>query len=192
MIAALYVQAKGVYTRIAGVDPWPEHRDARTYAGPYSVVEHPPCAAWGAYSKPSPESKARGPLRGDDGGCFAAALASVRRWKGVLEHPKGSAAWKTFSLVQPIPGQGWIKAGPEEWVCEVEQGHYGHIAQKPTWLLYVGKNQPPPLIWGPSSPAPAGSGARRGNLESLSKLQRAATPLPFALVLLHLARNANK
>ena len=49
MIAALYVQSNGVYADLAGVDPWYEARDARTYAGPWPVVAHPPCARWGRY-----------------------------------------------------------------------------------------------------------------------------------------------
>jgi len=36
-VAALYVEADGAYTGIAGVDPWDIGRDARQYAGP-----HPP------------------------------------------------------------------------------------------------------------------------------------------------------
>ena len=188
MIAALFVQPNGIYSRMEGVDPWPESRDARTYAGPYPVVAHPPCAAWGRYSKPSPDSRARGPLRGDDGGCFAAALVSVRRWGGVLEHPENSAAWSEFQLT--TPGGRWRRSllRPLEWVCCVDQGHYGHPARKPTWLLYVGSMPPPPLIWGPSSPVAIGSGARRGNLESLSKIQRAATPANFAGLLVDLVR----
>lgn len=187
MIAALYVQPRGVYSRLP-CDLWPEARDARLYAGPLPVVAHPPCGPWGRYSKPTPESTARGPLRGDDGGCFAAALASVRAWGGVLEHPQGSGAWPHFKLPPPSP-EGWTRTllRPREWVCMVDQGHYGHVARKPTWLLYVGDAEPPALTWGPSNPAPIGSGARRGNLESLSKNQRAATPEPFARLLMGLA-----
>lgn len=183
MIAALYVQARGVYFTLPDVDPWDEARDARTYDGPHRVVAHPPCGPWGRYSKPTPESTARGPLRGDDGGCFAAALASVERWGGVLEHPRDSSAWAAFGLPVPSP-TGWTRGLMRPgWSCLVDQGHYGHAAQKPTWLYYVGPSEPPPLVWGPSNPPPIGSGARRGNLESLSKRKRAATPLGFATLL---------
>ncbi len=47
MIAALYVQEDGCYAGLAGVDPWPEVRDARKYAGPHPVAAHPPCQRWG-------------------------------------------------------------------------------------------------------------------------------------------------
>jgi len=41
---------------------------------------------------------------GDDGGCFAAALAAVERWGGVLEHPRNSVAWQAFGLQWPVAG----------------------------------------------------------------------------------------
>lgn len=193
MIAALFVQDGGVYFGRPDVDPWPESRDARMYAGPWPVVAHPPCGPWGRYAKPHPGSRARGPMKGDDAGCFAAALASVRRWGGVLEHPKDTGAWAHFGLPYPRRERGWTKHMFDPgWSCLVEQGHYGHAAQKPTWLYYVGTEEPPDLIWGPSSPAPIGSGARRGNLESMSKRQRAATPEPFAAILESLAQGATE
>lgn len=194
-VAALYVQARGVYADIPGVEPWglPD-RDARTYMGPHPVVAHPPCAAWGRYAKVKPGSRAKGPQLGEDGGCFLAAQDDVEAYGGVLEHPKDSKAWPcggvlgdtSRALPKPPPGGGWLQH-KRGWVCEVEQGHYGHMARKPTWLYYVGP-QPPDLIWGPSDPPAIGSGARRGNLESMSKLQRAATPRSFADLLVSLAR----
>lgn len=194
-VAALYVDPRGVYAGIPGVEPWglPD-RDAREYTGPHPVVVHPPCGPWGRYAKPHPASRARGPLLGDDGDCFAHALAAVRRFGGVLEHPRDTKAWARFGLTRPSP-VGWLCLGFQRaaigdtgtWVCEVDQGHYGHKARKATWLLFVGP-RPPDLVWGPSSPPPIGSGARRGNLESLSKKQRAATPRPFADLLISLAR----
>ena len=83
MIAALYVITSGIYYGLPDVDPWDEARDARRYAGPWPVVAHPPCARWGRYWFGSPSARVRYE-RGDDGGCFAAALAAVRTWGGVL------------------------------------------------------------------------------------------------------------
>lgn len=200
-VAALYVQRGGVYWGDESVDPWDETRDARRYGGQHPVVAHPPCARWGRYWSGGPSSHGQYEL-GDDGGCFEAALASVRRWGGVLEHPAGSHAWAAHGLARPAT-VGWTVAdGVDGWVCVVEQGHYGHVARKPTWLYAVGIVRPE-LAWGPSEPAsrPDTSGlteaerrrvVRRGAVELLSHRQRAATPRPFATLLLAMARTAGK
>ena len=190
-IAALYVAKGGCYFGLPNVDPWDRDRDARLYAGPWPVVAHPPCERWGRYWGGAPTTWPR-LVKGDDGGCFKAALASVRRWGGVLEHPKDSKAFARFGIPAPV-GEGWqpvmMPCSGRAWVCAVDQGHYGHVAQKPTWLFAVLPVDvlPPPLTWGPSDPPPIGSGARRGNLESLSKRQRAATPAAFAELLIGIA-----
>jgi hypothetical protein len=76
MIAALYVQRNGVYYGLDNVDPWDEERDARLYQGPHPVVAHPPCSRW---CRLAGLVEARwGHKKGDDGGCFAAALHAVR------------------------------------------------------------------------------------------------------------------
>lgn len=80
MIAALFVATGGCYFGLPDVDPWDAKRDARLYAGPWPVVAHPPCARW---CRLAGLVEARwGYKRGDDGGCFASALASVRKWGG--------------------------------------------------------------------------------------------------------------
>ena len=138
-VAALFVLPNGPYSNLEGVDAWGEDRDARLYAGPWPVVAHPPCARWGRYWYGGPSAKER-KIKGDDAGCFASALASVRQYGGVLEHPAASAAWEAFDLYQPwrnAPG-GWTRADRQGgWTCMVDQEHYGHQAQKATWL-YAG------------------------------------------------------
>ena len=148
MIAALYVQADGCYAGIPGVDPWPIKRDARNYAGPWPVVAHPPCQRWGRFWHGSTRKPHRFNL-GDDGGCFAAALAAVRAWGGVLEHPQDSHAWDLFGLAAPPRAGGWFAADWRGgWTCRVEQGFYGHPSRKPTWLYLHGVDHPPELCWG--------------------------------------------
>jgi hypothetical protein len=110
LIAALFVASDGPYFNLPGVDPWDQVRDARKYAGPHPVVAHPPCERWGRYWSGGPSAKVRR-KKGDDGGCFAAALAAVRKWGGVIEHPAHSAAWETFGLMAPPMSGGWISAG---------------------------------------------------------------------------------
>lgn len=89
-VAALYVETGGCYTGLPNVDAWDIGRDARLYAGPHPVVAHPPCQRWGRFWHGSTRKPHQYEL-GADGGCFAAALASVRKWGGVLEHPADAA-----------------------------------------------------------------------------------------------------
>lgn len=180
-VAALFVEARGVYASIAGVDVWSVDRDARGYAGASRVVAHLPCARWGRFARGGPSHHGRF-VPGDDGGCFAAALASVRRCGGVLEHPAGSMAWREFGLLEPPRSGGWVTAGDwRGWVCCVDQGHYGHPAPKASWLYAVGV-EVPRLIW-------RRSGAK-GRVEFLCRRRREATPEPFARLLVSMARGA--
>lgn len=148
MIAALYVEKDGVYANLPGVDPWDEQRDARLYAGPYPVVAHPPCQRWGRFWHGSTRKPHQFKL-GDDGGCFKLALHAVCKWGGVLEHPEHSKAWEAFELPKPQGRGDWMHWGPF-WVCRVEQGFYGHMSRKPSWLLAVMHlhDRPPDLTWG--------------------------------------------
>lgn len=142
MIAALYIEPEGCYADVPHVEPWDESRDARQYNGPWPVVAHPPCQRWGRFWHGSTRKPHQYKL-GDDGGCFAAALAAVRRWSGVLEHPADSHAWTHHGLVKPKRGEGWVAADDVGgWTCYVEQGHYGHASRKPTWLYACGVARP--------------------------------------------------
>jgi hypothetical protein len=147
VIAALYVERGGVYYGLPHIDPWDRQRDARLYAGPYRVIAHPPCERWGRYWGGAPWQLERKTL-GDDGGCFAAALAAVRRYGGVLEHPEASHAWSWHELNVPPRIGGWVVADWEGgWTCCIEQGWYGHRARKATWLYACGIDLPS-LNWG--------------------------------------------
>ena len=117
VIAALYIEPDGVYAKQPGIDAWCEMRDARCYAGPYPVVAHPPCQRWGRFWHGSTRKPHQYKL-GDDKGCFAAALAAVRKWGGVLEHPADSHAWRHFELTPPKRHAGWQPAGDGiGWTC---------------------------------------------------------------------------
>jgi hypothetical protein len=196
-IAALYVQTGGSYYGVEGVDPWDEARDARLYAGPWPVVAHPPCARWSRLAMWSHVQRGA-PRPGEDGGCFAAALASVRQWGGVLEHPAHSAAWLAHGLIAPPADGGWVTAGDwRGWTCHVEQGHYGHPSGKPTWL-YAFDVDLPSLTWGASeavayeSDSPRRGRSRRKPVELMSRAERIVTPHPFRDVLIAMARTARR
>jgi hypothetical protein len=195
MIAALYVEEGGAYYGLDGVDPWPEARDARLYAGPWPVVAHPPCARW---CQLAPVNQARyGHKVGDDGGCFASALAAVRTWGGVLEHPALSLAWPAFDLPRP-PSRGWSRSFCGGWTAHVEQRHYGHRARKATWLYAFGVDLPS-LLWGPGPKPEVWISADRPRHElaamgigQMQKAEAKATPPAFRDLLLSIASTARR
>lgn len=197
-IAALFVLEDGPYSEIKNVELWGISRDARKYQGPWPVVAHPPCERWGRYWSGGPSVKVRKKL-GDDAGCFASALKSVRKYGGVLEHPEASHAWKTFGLAKPPKSGGWIRADKYGWTCCVEQGAYGHKARKATWLYVVGASHLPELKWGKRpgvflrlddgfhSSEERAIAPKAEPRQKLSKRQRLETPLPFRNLLLRIA-----
>jgi len=199
IVAALYVESRGCYVGLAGVDPWDATRDARKYDGPYAIVGHPPCERWGNYSEDAIGAKRWNRPRkitGDDGGCFEHALSQARKWGGVIEHPRRSKAWERFGIACPPIAGGWIPAGDGiGWTCCVEQGHYGHRARKATWL-YAAHSARPELVWGPSEnkiqaccPPNTHRERTRGIVEVMNPKERKATPIPFRDLLLSIARS---
>ena len=194
-VAALYVDLRGPYPSIPGVQCWglPE-RDALEYDGPHPVVAHPPCGPWGKLAFVSVKQ---------DPTCGPRAVAQVRRWGGVLEHPQGSRLFRRCGMPHPVEL-------PDEWggrTIEVEQVKWGHVARKRTWLYLVGVAKVPPDP-PPREPTHWCSGFRTGGgrsypagyqrtgcavpegIKVCSAQQRRRTPPAFAELLVSLARQA--
>lgn len=159
-VAALYVDRHGPYPRLLGPSMcWPIERDAMGYAGPWPVVAHPPCAPW---------SVARALATGHDREQGLRAVEQVRRWGGVLEHPAGSTLWSAAAM--PRPGHA-----PDRWggyTLRVDQGAWGHLASKPTWV-YVCR------AWVPAVPPHVADPARPGVFD-LPATARRRSPDDFA------------
>jgi hypothetical protein len=197
-IAALFVDVRGIYasdnTRF---NAWDIERDARLYDGDDVVIAHPPCNRW---CRLADLVQARwGYKVGDDGGCFASALASVRRCTGVLEHPAYSKAWAAFGLPVPHRTGGWIRGLCGGWSCHVEQGRYGHVAKKATWLYAYGPEgwTPPAMRWGytPDSKAThpvswCGNKTKGTKRPRVGKRAASATPPEFLEALVAIALSA--
>jgi len=187
MIAALYIDPRGPYARMEGVDPWDDQRDARRYEGPWPVVAHPPCGPWGDL---------RHLYRGNEQDCGPCAVDAVRRFGGVLEHPAGSQLWRACRL--PFPGE--LPDAFGGYTAAVTQVSWGHVARKPTWLYFVGihpelvqatlRKGGTPTHWvsGRRGCRDASSNVPRG-IKVCSAQQRRRTPTAFADWLVMLARS---
>lgn len=178
-VAALYIDPRGPYPKMPGVECWDEKRDARNYQGPHPVVAHPPCGPWGKLSHFSKQ----------DSSCGAAAVRAVQSWGGVLEHPEGSKLWAACRL--PKPGEGVDEHGG--LTVAVDQCAYGHCARKRTWLYVVGSV--PPLRSGgePTHSICNGRGQRLADgtrRSRATRLQCLLTPPDFADLLVSIARSA--
>lgn len=191
LVSAIFVQPDGCYVDDDRIDAWPEWRDARKYNGDRPVVAHPPCQLWGALAFVNFKRWGGEHNRpGNDGGCFASALANVRRAGGVLEHPAKSRAFSAHGITKPS-GIGWKRSECGGWVCEVWQSAYGHRARKATWLYYFGKEKPFDLDWSRTPGThQVGFYDQRGkaaNKPTLSKREANATPESFKDALISLA-----
>jgi hypothetical protein len=181
-VAALFIDPRGPYPRIAGVDCWDVARDARRYDGPLPVVAHPPCGPWGRLTHL---------YRGTEHDCAPIAVRAVQRVGGVLEHPADSRLWAACDL--PRPGAGVDKFGGQ--TVAVKQVEWGHACVKPTWIYAVGCS-PLPLPPFPGRAPTRGiwygrferSGHVGPRLLGASKEIRRRTPPEFAAWLVSLAR----
>jgi hypothetical protein len=188
LIAALFVEPKGIYAGLEGVELWDAERDARKYAGPWPVVAHPPCARWSMLAA-LVEKRYPYLRQGEDDGCFESALASVRKYGGVLEHPAFTKAWAAYGIPNPVSNAGWQRTIDGGWVCEVSQAAYGHRVQKMTWLYAVTPGMPPLMNWG----RPGGSATMTwltnhgGRWARMGRKERNATPILFRDALIKIA-----
>lgn len=125
-VAVLFARGDSHYKTLPECDVWDIDRDARRWPGGAPVIAHPPCRAWaGLRHMASP--------RADEKDLAIFAVACVRKYGGVLEHPRGSTLWAAAGL--PAPAERDEFGG---WTLPIMQQDFGHRAAKPTWLYIVG------------------------------------------------------
>jgi hypothetical protein len=186
MIAALYVEAGGVYFGRPDVDPWDVVRDAKKYAGHIPIVAHPPCGPWSSLRSLSKE------MTRD---CALRAVDQVRAFGGVLEHPARSTLFDAAGL--PKPGElPDAFGGRTIEVCQVD---WGHVARKRTWIYLVGVTNigplPPsrePTHWCSGVHTPGARGKPPLGIKICSAQQRRRTPPAFADFLIGLAHQVRR
>lgn len=183
-VAVLFARADSNYKALPDVEVFDAERDARTYDGPWPVVAHPPCRAWGMLrnlANPRPDERNLARL----------AVALVREFGGVLEHPAGSTLWAAQKL--PKPGERDAFGG---WTIEIDQWRFGHRAMKMTRLYVVGAEpeeapQLPPAKQGePTHVITQGRRAKKGEPGFRSRVtdaEREHTPPALAAWLVEMA-----
>ncbi len=125
-VAVLFARHDSIYKSLNGLDVWDIDRDAMNWKGGCTVVAHPPCRAWASLrhcAKPREGEKELAHY----------AIAMVRQFGGVLEHPLLSTLWRVTGL--PEPGE---RDEYDGWTLIVDQFWWGHRARKRTRLYICG------------------------------------------------------
>ena len=107
-----------------GLDCWDIERNALNWAGGNPIVAHPPCRAWGQlshFAKPREGEKE----------LAIYSINQIRKYGGVLEHPRASKLWKEMNL----PTGSQVDEFGGYTLC-INQSWFGHRAEKKT-LLYI-------------------------------------------------------
>jgi len=176
-VAVLFSHARTHYRELPGVEIWDRRRDARGYAGPHPVVAHPPCRTYSRYLN----KQCKAPP--DEHLLAIFAVACVRTYGGVLEHPRLSALWDRCNL--PPPGQS------DRWglTIEIWQWWFGYPGgKKRTWLYCCGvqpKDLPPiPFrLWTPGD---------HERWRTMSQVARSRTPPELCRWLVSVARLSSR
>jgi len=184
-VAALYVDPKGPYPKLEGVECWDAARDANKYYGPHPAVAHPPCAPWSKMRWLSSSVN-----RARDRACALYALERVRVFGGVLEHPEYSAFWSHARLPLPREFKTVDSYGGRSYY--VNQLAWGHKCSKPTWLYVVGVEHDYVTtgvrFGGLATHCVTKGPGQTGGLKVAHAAMRSRSPIAFAEWLVSLAR----
>jgi len=126
-VSVLFARRDSVYKSLDGCDVFDADRDALTFSGNGPVLAHPPCRGWGRLRRFSHATEEEMELA-------RWAVDVVRSNGGVLEHP----AYSTLFADKRMPMPGEFPDAFGAWTLAIHQYHFGHRAQKTTWLYVVG------------------------------------------------------
>jgi hypothetical protein len=174
-VTVLFARSDSIYFSFPDVDVWDENRDATKWEGGSVVITHPPCRLWSALAHMS-----TAPIEEKE--LALLSIEQVRKWGGVLEHPKSSQLWKQL----PAPWKTDTWGGV---TIELDQWHWGHVASKPTKLYIVGCDGLPPWPLRQGSPHKTVTGLVGQPGRRCTQQEREGTPNDFAFWLLKIARS---
>jgi len=177
-ITVLFVRKDSIYKELE-TDCWDIEKDARKWTGGEAAIYHPPCRAWGQlshFAKP----------RADEKELAIWSIKQIRKYGGVLEHPRTSRLWDEMKL----PKGNEIDEYGGFTLC-IDQFWFGHKAKKNTLLYICGisKKEVPdyPLKFEPvmhTVDRPRGNYGKK----QITKKEREATPKLLAEWLIKLVK----
>lgn len=172
-VVVLCARKDSHYKNMSNVECYDSERNAFSYYGNEPIVAHPPCRLWGRY-----KHRAKSENVELEKHLARFCVNQVRNNGGVLEHPDGSSLFKEMDI--PVDGSVDMFGG---YVVKLNQGDYGHRAEKRTFLYVVRCVIPyrPPY----KHPNPK-------CVEKLSVRQREMTPEYFGRYLVDIARTTKR
>jgi hypothetical protein len=182
MIPVLFTRIDSIYKEYLFLDCFDINRDALTWPGGSPAIYHPPCRAWGKlkyFAKPRQGEKE----------LAIWSVNQIRKFGGVLEHPRHSSLWKEMDL----PTGKQIDQYGGFTLC-VNQSWFGHKAEKNTFLYICGIKpaQLPAISLNFDSIQYTVSSSKDSCKKEISKKEREATPKAFAEFLIAIVEQINK
>ena len=169
MIPVLFTQKNSNYNKIQIIDCYDEKRDALSFNARIPLIAHPPCRKF---------SKLRGlstaPTKEKQLAFFA--LAQVRMFGGILEHPRSSTLWKegNFNLDGSVDSYGGF-------LRSVDLSWFGFPARKKTMLYFCGiaPGQLPPFPISFNAITHVISNSYKSDKKEIPRNMRSTTPFPM-------------
>ena len=163
----LFTEKNSNYLNYDEFDCFDETRNALSCSSRLPLIAHPPCRLFSrlrAFSTAHPREKLLAFF----------ALAKVRQFGGILEHPRSSLLWKTGNF--DLSGQvdqygGFLRSVNLSW--------FGYPCEKKTMLYFIGisPSQLPAFPLNQSPPSFIISTSSRSSLQEIPKHLRAKTPV---------------
>lgn len=165
-IPVLFTAYNSLYNDNDIFDCYDVKRDAFSYTGRIPLIAHPPCRLFSRLRKLSSAN----PLEKK---CAYFALARIRQFGGILEHPRSSTLWLNGGFV--LDGSvddygGFLRSVNLSW--------FGFPAQKRTMLYFCGitPGQLPPFPINLNAITHVISSSRISGKKELSSSYRSLTP----------------
>ena len=165
-VAALFVRKTTHYAEL-GCDCYDAERNALTWSGGCPGIFHPPCRSWANlahFAKP----------REGERELALWAMAKVREFGGVLEHPFNSKLWREAGCLSP-----GVRDQHGGILVPVLQSWWGHRAAKKSCIYVVGPLPEIPYL----ADAPTAT-----TVERMGRAERERTPPALASWLVEVAR----